>query len=413
MLPTTSSPAPPSLKLQPSSDATLETWIDWFWNAFLPDWVEQAHAPSQIGFFDVLNADGAPATPDRRTVLAQARLLYTFSHLALLSDHPAYHKAACIARDAVRSFRIAPGLYCMARRADGAPTGDAEDLLTRSYDQSFVILGLSTWRKLHPAEEGDELEMCWQALEGALTDSETGLLLEHDKVGSPSSPTAPRRAQNPHMHNYEAALQAYEMTGEGAWLDRAGRMRAKGLEFFIDDASGTIREFIAPGLEQLTGRDGQYREIGHQYEWAWLLLREAELGGDPSTKQIAARLLRFADTHGSSQAGVLQGAAFDAVSAHLDWRDETFLLWPQTEAIKSHAVRADQDAYAEKARGLALLIFKTYFAGRNAFANQVDAQGQVIWNETLSRLLYHVVLGFTEGARAGLWAGPKAKHDAP
>lgn len=411
MAPSTHSVMSASLERQPTRDASLENWVDWLWNTFLPAWVDHAHEPDRIGFLDALDDVAAPVAPDRRTILAQARLLYTFSHLALLSDHPAYHKAARIARDAVRSFRIAPGLYCMARRADGAPTGDAEDLLTRSYDQSFVILGLSTWQKLHPAEDGDELEMCWQALEGTLTDSETGLLLEHDKVGSPSSPTAPRRAQNPHMHNYEAALQAYEMTGEAAWLDRARRMRAKGLEFFFDDASGTIREFIAPDLEQLTGRDGQYREIGHQYEWAWLLLREAELGGDPSTKQIAARLLRFADTHGSSQAGVMQGAAFDAVSADLDWRDETFLLWPQTEAIKSHAVRADQDANAEKARGLAHLIFKTYFAGHNAFTNQVDAQGQVIWNETLSRLLYHVVLGFTEGARAGLWAGPKAKQN--
>ena len=400
-----------SLEQQPADDARLEDWVDWLWNTFLPAWVDHAQEPDRIGFLDALDDVGAPVVPDQRTILAQARLLYTFSHLALLSDHPSYHKAARIAREAVRFFRISPGLYCVASTAAGEPTGYAGDRQARSYDQSFVIMGLSTWAKLHPGEDEEELTACWHALEQYLTDPETGLLLEHNNVNAPSAPTAPRRAQNPHMHNYEAALQAYEMTGEGAWLDRAARMRAKGLEFFFDDASGTIREFIAPDLEQLTGRNGQYREIGHQYEWAWLLLREAELGGDPSTKQIAERLLRFADAHGIAQSGCMQGGAFDAVSAELDWRDETFLLWPQTEAIKSHAVRSDRGQYAKQARALALLTFSKYFAGRNAFTNQVDEQGQTIWDESLSRLLYHVVLGFTEGARAGLWAGPKAKQN--
>lgn len=396
----------PVTKHQPNQDTSLDEWVDWFWASFLPGWVRRACANPGIGFYDLLDCDGQPAQQDRRTILAQARLLYTFSHLALISDNAAFHEASRIAREAVQAFRKKPGLYCLARNAEGQQTADSQDELTRSYDQSFVILGLATWGRLHPTEAGAELEACWSILDGQLTDPATGLLLEHNALPDPKAPSAPARAQNPHMHNYEAALQAFEMTGNMKWLERAASMRAKGLEYFFDHDSGTITEFVAPDLSILPGREGMRREIGHQCEWAWLLMREAELGGDPSTNEIAARLFAFADQHGHAQVGAMRGAVFDAVAADASWREDKFLLWPQTEAIKTHAVRARDDEHAQKAKALTLMMFQRFFAGRAAFANQLDASGQVLWPDALSRLLYHVVLALTEGARAGLWKYP-------
>jgi mannose-6-phosphate isomerase len=289
----------------------------------------------------------------------------------------------------------------------GQPNDDADDNLATSYDQSFIILGLSTWGKLERSEEAnDEIEACWSAIEQNLFDSATGLLLEHDDVADPTNKAAPQRAQNPHMHLYEASLQAFEMTGNSVWLDRAKTLRAKGLEFFFDTTSGTITEFIAPDLSILPGRAGQRREIGHQCEWAWLLLREVELGGDPDMAAIATRLLSFADAHGFAQDGVMQGAAFDAVSAEISWREDRFLLWPQTEALKTYAVRSVNPEHASKARDMATLIFRHYFAGRAVFVNQLDNAGNVVWSNALSRLHYHLVLALTEGARAGLWTNP-------
>ncbi|WP_323765342.1 AGE family epimerase/isomerase [Marinovum sp.] len=391
----------------PDVDASAEAWVDWFWAEFLPAWAVHATDAEGIGFYDVLDAEARPVDLSRRTLLAQARLLFTFSHLALLSDRPEWQAAAAKARAALPAFRKAPGLYCRATLRDGTPAARPEDRLTTSYDQSFVILGLATWGRLHPEEDvSDEIEACWQALETRLTDPATGLLLEHDGLADPAAPEAPPRAQNPHMHNYEAALQAFEMTGNAVWLTRAQAMRGKGLAYFLDVESGTISEFLAPDLSVQPGRDGQRREIGHQCEWAWLLLREVELGGDPDMANVAARLLAFADAHGFAESGVMQGAAFDAVSADAAWREDRFLLWPQTEAIKGFAVRATDPAQAQRARDLARLIFRRYFAGRPGFANQLDAEGRTTWPEGLSRLHYHLVLALTEGARAGLWRGP-------
>lgn len=396
----------PISRSKPHKDAQTDEWVSWFCSSFLPQWIKRAQDPEGFGFFDLLDINAQPTQQNRRTLLAQARLLFTFSHLAQLSETPAFSRAANIAYEALSAFRNEQNRYCRALSGNRKPTGDIADDYAYSYDQSFVILGLATWGQTEQGRAHDverELESCWSYIENDLTDSVTGLLLEHDGVSDPANPDAPNRAQNPHMHLYEAALQAYEMTRKPVWLKRASQMRGKGIEYFHDRNSGTITEFLTPGLSPLAGRDGLRREIGHQCEWAWLLHREIELGGDTQVKDIADSLLAFADNVGFATEGAMQGAAFDAVSADTQWRENRFLLWPQTEAIKTYAIRSEQDKYAQNARALTRLVFQRYFAENAGFVNQLDNSGTPIWTEALSRLLYHLVLALTEGARAGLW----------
>ncbi len=403
----TTAPEHPITPDQPIGTADVQDWIDWFYESFLPGWIERTRDPDGFGFYDLLDQNARPLQKNRRTALAQARLLFTFSHLGLTTGNPVFRDAAHVACDALQAFQKSPGLYARARAANKQPTNTDEDNLALSYDQSFVILGLSTWGKLNPDDNTNPmLETCWSALENNLTDHATGLLLEHDAVPAPSHPNAPLRAQNPHMHLYEAALQAYEMTEHPVWLERARLMRTKGLEYFYDKDTGTIIEFIAPDIGTLAGQEGQRREIGHQCEWAWLLHRETELGGDSHIGDIANQLLAFADKHGFQSNGVMQGAAYDAVSAELSFHENKFLLWPQTEAIKTFAIRKDQTSYANNARHLMLLVFQKYFANYPGFVNQLDNNGQPLWSEALSRLLYHLVLALTEGSRAELWRTP-------
>lgn len=357
--------------------------------------------------FDVLDPNANPVMAERRTILAQARLLFTFSHLALMSDTPAYHRAARIARDALPYFKKSSGLYCRAITAKGSPSDSPADNEAHSYDQSFVLLGLATWGKLTPDEDvSGELDALWLAVEQQLTDPATGMMLEHDALTDPRAADAPPRAQNPHLHLYEAALQAFDMTGNPVWRDRAAKMRAKGIEYLFDTDSGTITEFLTPDLMVQLGRDGMRREIGHQYEWAWLLLREVALGGDPAVADIAARLLAFADQNGFASDGAMAGAAYDAVAADASWVEDRFLMWPLTEAIKAMVARPDADQFRQQTQAIGHLIFQKYFAGHAAYINQLDAAGQVIWPEALSRLHYHLVLALTEGADAGLWPKP-------
>lgn len=392
---------------QLAENAPVQAWVGWFYEDFLPGWIERTRDPNGFGFYDLLDEHAQPLQKNRRTLLAQARLLFTFSHLALTSGNEAFREAAVVAKDALPAFLKAPGCYSRARNANKQPTDNAEDNLAMSYDQTFVILGLSTWGKLNPTDNVQhELEACWSAIETHLTDLKTGLLLEHDNLAEPTNPNAPPRAQNPHMHLYEAALQAYEMTEDSVWLERAMQMRSKGIEFFYDQSTGSIIEFIAPDLSSLNNVTGQRREIGHQCEWAWLLYREAELDGDANVRDIADTLLAFADKHGYAQNGAMKGAAYDAVAFDQSWYENQFLLWPQTEAIKTYAIKKHLPDGADKGRHLMQLVFQKYFANQAAFVNQVDNNGIPVWSEALSRLLYHLVLALTEGDRAGLWETP-------
>lgn len=393
--------------VEPTMDA--EGCVTWFWHDFLPGWIEHAHDRSSGGFCDFLDGAGQVPARAQKTVLAQARLLFTFSHLALVSDAPAYRKGAEIAHAAIDQFLKLNGLYRRAVGPEGELSSDPADRQARSYDQTFVILALSTWAKLTGCKKAPEqIEQLWAAVETNLFDPATGMLIDHDDVSDPSAQDAPNPSQNPHMHMYEAALQAFEMGMGDVWLERAKYMRAKGLQYFFDTGSGTIAEFIKPDLTPLPGKDGQWREIGHQCEWAWLLQREIDLGGDADVASVSARLWDFAAKNGFCPDGVMSGVAYDAVASDLSWAEHSFLLWPQTEAIKAMAmqVKHDDDAFARQAKDLCAAMFQHYFAGHAAYINQVDLKGSVIWDEALSRLLYHIVLALTEGARFGLWPKP-------
>jgi mannose-6-phosphate isomerase len=237
-------------------------WASWFWDAFFAAWLASVQ-DGDDGVFDALDESGKPDPGAGKSLLAQARTLFTVSHLGLLSGDPKFANAAQKIAAFMEHFRKARGLYRNKINRDGTIPANAADDATRSYDLTFVILGLVTWNKLSPSEDSVALiDDCWRALQSELTDHSTGLLL-NDDTGTPSNP-----AQNPHMHLYEASLQAYQMTNEAVWLERAARLREIGLRHFMDDKTGSIAEFLTPDLQPLPGEQGQRREIGHQCEWA-------------------------------------------------------------------------------------------------------------------------------------------------
>lgn len=382
--------------LQPRDAAV---WANWFWAEFFPDWLARVQ-DGTMGVFDALDAQGNPDTTTGKSLLAQARTLFTVSHVALLSGDPTLIAAARQQGAFLERFRKAPGLYrCRANR-DGSPTGQTADEIARSYDHSFVILGLATWNKLSPSPDVElRIEECWEALQSQLTDPSTGLL-HNDDTGSDTGP-----AQNPHMHLYEACLQAYRMTERPVWVERATKIGAHALPHFMDKDSGSIAEFMTADLHPLPGPAGKRREIGHQCEWAWLLLEEASFTDAPTLHTLATRLMDFANAHGFAPDGPLKGAAYDAVSTTGEVVENSFLLWPQTETIKvlANHYMAGDFAAGPRAQALFCLMFERWFEGHTSFINQLDADGNCIWPQGLTRLMYHVVLAMTVGADAGLW----------
>jgi mannose-6-phosphate isomerase len=382
---------------------------------FVPRWLELARDEAHGGVFDRLDMEGRPVAGDPKTTLVQARIVFTLAHLHL---HLATGDTRLLdaARDVYgfidQHLRDEDGGYRFSVAGDGSPLADPQSRLRRSYDQSFVLLALVTLQKAAPeAVDQTRIDDCWRFISERLTDPSDGSLWEDDAMAATGAMPGDLRAQNPHMHMFEALLQAFEMTGEPVWLDRARALPDLAKRHFIDPETGAVREFVGHDLTPFAGVQGERREPGHQYEWAWLLHRFADLSGEEDVRKIALPMAAFAERHGLRSSGPMAGVPFDALGADGRVREDTHLLWPLTEAGKLSAalhLATGDAAHAARAKDLAAIMFARYFApaaqsGRPVWFNRLDGEGRPVWAEALSRLLYHVAIFVTEGARAGLW----------
>ena len=95
-------------------------------------------------------------------------------------------------------------------------------------------------------------------------------------------------------------------------------------------------QFFDAQWSPLPDQKGLIVEPGHQFEWAWLLLRWGEMFRNPRGVSAALRLIDIAQRHGVD---ATRGVAFNALDEHLIPRDLHAKLWPQTERIKAlHAI---------------------------------------------------------------------------
>jgi len=379
-----------------------------FANDFVPKWIEVVRDHELGGVVERLDDAGQPVHGEAKTTLVHARTVFSLAHLHLLTGNEALLAAAGdVYRCMAEQLRLPNGGYRYSVQAAGNVGDEAGGSICRAYDQSFVLLALVTLRQADPALVAtEEIDGLWRFIQ-TITDPATGALFEDDVMARAGARPGDTRAQNPQMHMLEALLQAYELTGDRQWLERASDYVVLAERFFVDADTGAVREFVAHDLSPLQDAAGQRREPGHQYEWAWLLLRYVELGGDERVRPLAERMLAFADMHGFRRCGEpMDGAPYDAVDNRGNVVEATHLLWPLTEAGKLAALLHLHGAPSagDRAREIERLIFGAYFHPTDIrWVNQLDGSGAVLWSDGLSRMIYHVLLFVTEGARAGLW----------
>ena len=104
------------------------------------------------------------------------------------------------------------------------------------------------------------------------------------------------------------------------------------MEHFIDRETGALREFFDHDWAPMPGDKGRIVEPGHQFEWAWLLLRWAERRGNADALVKARRLFEIGEQYGIAQPrDVAVMTLFDDFSV----ADPIARLWPQAEWLKS------------------------------------------------------------------------------
>ncbi|WP_127089764.1 AGE family epimerase/isomerase [Aquabacter cavernae] len=321
---------------KPDFAAEAEALKDWMFGTALPFWADIGVDRAAGGFFERLSPDGVVMDDPRRARLV-SRQIYVFATAARLGwDGPARelvrHGLAALERDHLK----AEGLVIPSVAPGGAPVRRDFDL----YDHAFVLFGLAAAAGI--GEGGGRLAARAAALRDAMRAG-----YAHPEAGfeEGAPPTAPLKA-NPHMHLLEAFLAWEDLAPGQGWEERADKIAQLCLDRFIDPATGAVHEYYDRQWRRIPEGPEAIVEPGHQFEWAWLLLRWGARRGRPDAIAAALRLINLAEAQGVD---AFLGLALNELDPALAVRDNRARLWPQTERVKAHALlRSEAASQAER-----------------------------------------------------------------
>jgi mannose/cellobiose epimerase-like protein (N-acyl-D-glucosamine 2-epimerase family) len=351
----------------------------WLLQSAFPLWARQGVDRNNGGFYERIALDGS-SLDDPRRARVQPRQIYAFAQAPALGWHGnAREIVEAGTAFFLKHYRRDDGLY----RTLVAPDGTVLDNSAVLYDQAFALLGFAAARRLLGPDP---------ALDDAATDLFDTLYSQLKRVGPGFYSGLPVRfplLSNPHMHLFEATLAWCDISTEPGWQTLANELGELALARFIDPVSGALRESFDEAWAPVPGIEGRRVEPGHQFEWAWLLLRWR-----PENASVARHAaLRLIDI--GEQAGVHRGVAIDALLDDLTPLDAGARLWPQTERLKASALAASitgearyWGSAAAAANGL-LRYFDTPTAG--LWYDSLSAEGIFHSGPAPASSFYHIV----------------------
>jgi mannose-6-phosphate isomerase len=372
--------------------ARLKRWVA---EEAYPLWWSQGADHEKGGFHEKIAMDGtAVVLPKRARV--QPRQIYAFSKA----------KALGWSGDMEGAVRHGVDFYLTHyRRPDGlfrtlvAPDGEPLDESIAFYDQSFALFGLhSAYVAL--GEDGAYLDMARQLM------AEWSRTRKHPVIGFEESvPRMVPLGSNPHMHLFEACQAWFAVDPEGPWGGVADEVARLALTYFIDAKSGALREFFDGNWQPMPGQPGRIVEPGHQFEWAWLLMRWGTARGDDKMIKAALRLVEIGETFGTDDRNVAFFSLFDDFTPH----DKKARLWAQTERIKAHCLAAELtgerkhwDLSVQAVQGLDKFLAVPV---PGLWRDILNPDGSFVEEPAPASSFYHIVCAIAEYDRAVAKAG--------
>jgi mannose-6-phosphate isomerase len=358
-----------------------EALSSWLVRHAYPCWWSRGVDHARGGFHESLRLDGQPAGEPRRARL-YPRQIYAFSVAAELGwSGPATDAVRQGLEALLADFRRPDGLY----RGLVAPTGAT--LVERAvlYDQAFVLLGFAGAHKaLVDSSARDDAR-------GLLARIHATLRNPHGGFEESAPPSLPLLA-NSHMHLLEACLAWMDQDNDRAWSELAEEIVELALRRFHDPASGFIREFFDRQWTQVPGEDANAVEPGHQYEWAWLLLRWSQRVHNPRAHQLALQLIDHTEDHGVDQA---RAVAINTLYSDGRARDARARLWPQTERVKATCLAGEvthQQRYFEAATEATRSLLKYLDTPTpGLWRDTMDEHGAFVEQLAPASSFYHIV----------------------
>lgn len=317
----------------------------WLNETALPLWWNAGAGQPDGGFYERIGQDGKPMLDDNRRARVQPRQAYCYAAAGLKGWNGPWRQAVDHGLSWFdKVYRLENGLYGNLADRNGTLIDPSFDL----YNQAFALFAAAQVTIVDPSRADDMRERALSIL--ATLRSVYG----HPSAGfEEASPPREPLCSNPHMHLFEAALAWEEADkGNGPWSALADEIANLAMTRFIDAESGGLREFFDRNWAPLPGDKGRIMEPGHQFEWAWLLVRWGKLRGNEEAIVKARRLFDIGEEYGiCAHRKVAIMSLYDDFTVH----DGLARLWPQTEWLKA-AVQlstisegADRDRYLASA----------------------------------------------------------------
>ncbi len=316
--------------------------LDWFGDhlisEILPNWLNHTRTENGL-FFANLGRNWERQDRNVCTLVSQSRLLHNFSVGYQLTGQAEYLEAVNNGSDALlRYFRDSEaGGWLLSCDLSGEILDSRKDL----YGHAFVIFGLS-----HAAAVTDRADLkqaaldTWEIVSSRFRDSRGGFVGKLTRSFEPAPHTP---SQNPIMHLFEALFTLDT-------LDDSGRVRQGGeqvadfvLNRLIRKSDGILPELYDADWRELSAENGGRIDVGHSFEWAYLLSRAAECGWPGHYLKPAERLLENGLRLGfdATDGGIISPAQPDGTIT-----TPTKGWWEQCEAIRAilhFAVVRDRD----------------------------------------------------------------------
>ncbi|HEX6636310.1 MAG TPA: AGE family epimerase/isomerase [Steroidobacteraceae bacterium] len=356
----------------------------WLLDAAYPLWSTKGVDPAG-GYFERLGQDGKPLA-DRRRSRVTPRQAYCFAmgpSLGWRGD------AAGLVKHGLdfwyAKFQRPDGLFRTLINADFSVADDR----ALTYDQAFGLLAFNLgatlgadWRAERERQAHELLQVVVKHCRRASGGFENGV------------PTSLPLESNPHMHLFEATLAGREVCAESSlWTTLSDEIAELALAHFFD-GNGLLHEFFDEQWKPAPGIAGRIVEPGHQFEWAWLLLRWA---GDrhPKARATALELIELTEAN-----CIRDGLALQQVLDDFSPHDASARLWPQTERLKAAALAARLTGEAKylamtvsAAQGL-LRYLDTPVPG--LWYDRIDVTGKLIDEPAPASTFYHLVVAVAE-----------------
>jgi len=264
---------------------------DWFHKAILEEvghWRAATVTPS--GFLRAsLDREWQPVGRQTATLVSQSRLIYVVATGWELTRDEAYLEAVTKGADfLLKHFHDAEhGGFFYSVSPDGEVLDNSKD----SYGHAFVIFGLSHAARVTGEERFREAALrTWLEMKTRLRD-EAGFI--KPRTTRDFSQVRGANSQNPMMHLFEGLLALHDVTGSDEVFEDAKTLAETIFSKLFQKEDGYLPELFDEQWKPLPADRRGYIELGHQFEWAFLLSRAVEKGFSEDWLDTGDRLLDY------------------------------------------------------------------------------------------------------------------------